>query len=312
MRIVVAVGGNALLPRGGRLDATVQLEQLGKAAPALGALAGEHQVVVVHGNGPQVGMLALESSVDGELSAPYPLDDLVAETQGMIGYWLQQAIGNHSGQPAVTLVSQTLVDAGDPAFSDPTKFIGPVYDQETAELLAARHGWAIRQDGAGWRRVVPSPAPVEVIETELAGHLLDLGATVVLAGGGGAPVVYRGDRLVGVEAVVDKDLVAALIAERLGADLFLVLTDVPAVMTGFGTPQQQPIGQTTPDALDDLDLPAGSMGPKVQAAVRFVRSCGRRAAIGSLDDLDDVVAGVTGTQVTPSPQGDPVIARSSR
>lgn len=297
MRIVVAVGGNALLPRGGRPDASVQRAQLAKVAPALGRLARDHQLVVVHGNGPQVGMLALESGADPALTSPYPLDDLVAETQGMIGYWLQQAIANESGRPAVTLISRTLVDRDDPAFAQPTKFIGPVYDQQTARRLAAEHGWTVRRDGRRWRRVVASPTPYEIIELDHARRLLESGATVVLAGGGGIPVVYCGDRLVGVEAVVDKDVVAGDIAEQLYADLFVVLTDVPAVMTGFGTADQRPLGVVGPEELAELDLPAGSMGPKVRAVTKFVRNSGRRAAIGALDELDAVVAGTAGTQI---------------
>lgn len=300
MRVVVAVGGNALLPRGARLDADVQLAQLGKAAPALGALARSNDVVIVHGNGPQVGMLAVESGTDGELSAPYPLDDLVAETQGMIGYWIQQAVANHSGKPAVTLVTQTLVDHDDPAFRDPTKFIGPGYDRDQAQRLAAEHGWTVKPDGDRWRRVVASPVPYEVVETELASRLLDVGTTVILAGGGGVPVVYRGDQLVGVEAVVDKDLAAAVVAERLDADLLVILTDVAAVMTGYGTAAEAPLADVTPDQLAELELPAGSMGPKVHAVVSFVRHTGRRAAIGSLAELDGVVRGTHGTQVAPA------------
>lgn len=310
MRIVLAIGGNALLPRGARIDASVQLQQLGAVAPALGALAREHQLVVVHGNGPQVGMLASESDADPGLTAPYPLDDLVAETQGMIGYWLQQAIANHSGQPAVTLISQTVVDRDDPAFRKPTKFIGPVYDRQTAERLAVEHGWTVRPDGDRWRRVVPSPMPYEIVETEIATRLLDLGATVVLAGGGGVPVVYQGDQLVGVEAVVDKDLAAATIAEQIYADLLVILTDVPAVMTGYGTPDQAAIGQVTPDVLDELEFPSGSMGPKVRAACNFVSTSGRRAAVGSLEDLERVVAGTAGTQVALRAAPDRTLVRS--
>lgn len=301
MRIVVAIGGNALLPRGGKLDAAVQLKQLAKAAPALGALARENELVIVHGNGPQVGMLAVESSADTGLSAPYPLDDLVAETQGMIGYWLQQAVANHSGRAAVTLISQTLVDHDDPAFENPTKFIGPVYDQQTAERLAAELHWSIGQDGAHWRRVVASPTPYEVVESVIAAKLLEIGTTVILAGGGGVPVIYQGDQLVGIEAVVDKDLAAAVVAEQICADLFVILTDVPAVMNGFGTAEATRIGTATPGDLESLVLPPGSMGPKVSAVVKFVRSSGRRAAIGSLDELEGVVAGTHGTQVTLAP-----------
>lgn len=300
MLVVLAVGGNALLPRGGRLDAQVQLDQLATIAPALGRLAGEHQLVVVHGNGPQVGLLAEESSTDAALSAPYPLDDLVAETQGMIGYWLQQTIVNGGGGPAVSLVSRTVVDALDPAFEDPTKFIGQGYDQEQAASLARAHGWEVRQDGAAWRRVVPSPVPRDVVELAAVELLVRNGITVVVAGGGGIPVVPTADGLIGVEAVVDKDLVAGLVAERLDADLFVVLTDVEGVMVGFGTPAQTALGRTTPDELDRLDLPAGSMGPKVRAVSAFVRSTGHRAAIGALEQLGEVVAGLRGTQVGPA------------
>lgn len=300
MRVVLAIGGNALLPRGGRLDASVQLDQLRRVGPALAELAQRHQLVVVHGNGPQVGMLALESSADGALSAAYPLDDLVAETQGMIGYWLQQTITTHGGGPAVTLVSQTVVDPDDPAFAAPTKFIGPTYDREQAQALAAQNGWDVRADGTAWRRVVPSPVPVDVVELHVVDRLLGHGVTVVVAGGGGIPVTRSEEGLAGVEAVVDKDLTAALVAERLGADLLVVATDVAAVMTGFGTTAQQPITHAAPDELDRLDLPAGSMGPKVRAASQFVAATGGRAVIGSLEHLGDLVAGTSGTQVGPS------------
>lgn len=297
MRVVLAVGGNALLPRGGRLDASVQLNQVRRIGPALARLAAEHELVVVHGNGPQVGMLALESSSDPALSVPYPLDDLVAETQGMIGYWLQQSIASHGGGPAVTIVSQTVVDPLDPAFENPTKFIGPAYDRGRAESLAAQNGWVVKADGGVWRRVVPSPRPRAVVELEVVDHLVRRGVTVVVAGGGGIPVTGSGETWTGVEAVVDKDLTAALIAERLGADLLVIATDVEAVIAGYGTPAAVPILSATPEDLDRLDLPAGSMGPKVEAAAAFVRNTGGRAVIGSLDDLETIVAGNAGTQV---------------
>lgn len=297
MRVVLAVGGNALLPRGGRLDASVQLNQVRRIGPALARLAAEHELVVVHGNGPQVGMLALESSSDPALSVPYPLDDLVAETQGMIGYWLQQSIASHGGGPAVTIVSQTVVDPLDPAFENPTKFIGPAYDRGRAESLAAQNGWVVKADGGVWRRVVPSPRPRAVVELDVVDHLVRRGVTVVVAGGGGIPVTGSGEAWTGVEAVVDKDLTAALIAERLGADLLVIATDVEAVIAGYGTPAAEPIRSATPEELDHLDLPAGSMGPKVEAAAGFVRNTGGRAVIGSLDDLETIVAGNAGTQV---------------
>jgi len=231
------------------------------------------------------------------LSRPYPLGDLVAETQGLIGYWLQQALGRHLDTPVVTIVTQTVVAADDPAFADPTKFVGSVYDEIEAKELAEEHGWTFSRDGDRWRRVVASPAPCRVVEVTTADELLRQGATVVLAGGGGIPVVEEDDGLQGVEAVVDKDLVAALVAKELGADLFLVLTDVAAVMHGFGTPHQRPLEDVSVTELQQQRFPSGSMGPKVAAVCDFVQATGRRAAIGSLDDTFAVFAGTAGTQV---------------
>ena len=298
MRIVIALGGNALLHRGERPDAAPQLEQVAKAAAPIAALAREHEVVIVHGNGPQVGLLALESAADESLSRPYPLGDLVAETQGLIGYWLQQAISRTVTAPVVTLVSQTVVDANDAAFAVPTKFVGSVYDELEAKTLATEHYWTFARDGEAWRRVVASPAPVRVVETATAELLLRNGVTVVLAGGGGIPVVQGSRGLEGIEAVIDKDLVAALVAQELHADLFVVLTDVPAVMVDFGTPDQRPLTDVTPSELDQHVFPAGSMGPKIEAVCRFVTMTGNRAAVGSLDEVAAVIAGTSGTQVT--------------
>jgi carbamate kinase len=300
VRVVVALGGNALLRRGERPDAAPQLDQVARVAGPLAALAAEHEVVLVHGNGPQVGLLALESAADTSLSRPYPLGDLVAETQGLIGYWLQQAIGRALRSPAVTLVTQTVVDATDTAFADPTKFVGSVYDEAESRTLATEHGWTFARDGQHWRRVVASPTPVRVVEIATADLLLHSGVTVVLGGGGGVPVVEGERGLEGVEAVVDKDLVAALVAEELHADLLLVLTDVSAVMADFGTPQQRPLGEISPYELAGPAFPSGSMGPKVVAVCQFVRATGGRAAIGSLDDVAGVFAGTSGTQVRPA------------
>lgn len=298
MRVVVALGGNALLPRGEVPDAAAQVARVSRAAPALARVAAEHEVVLVHGNGPQVGMLALETAADAALSRPYPFSELVAETQGLIGYWLQQGLVNAGlTTPVVTLVTQTLVAADDPAFADPTKFVGSVYDEARAHELAAREGWTVRPDGAGWRRVVASPLPTDVLEVDTARLLLEHGTTVVLAGGGGVPVVEGVHGLTGVDAVVDKDFVAALVATRLGADALVLLTDVPAVMTGWGTPGQRALGEVRAADLVLDDFPAGSMGPKVAAAAGFVTGTGARAAIGSLDDAAAVVAGTAGTQV---------------
>jgi carbamate kinase len=299
LRIVVALGGNALLRRGERPDAAIQIEHVAQAAPALAKAAADHDVVLVHGNGPQVGMLALESGADASLSRPYALSDLVAETQGMIGYWLQQGLANAGlPGPVVTLVTQTVVDPADPAFRNRTKFVGSLYTEDEARDLARANGWTVRQDGTGWRRVVASPAPQRIVEIDVTEVLLRSGVTVVLAGGGGVPVIEGPQGLEGVDAVVDKDLTAALVAELLDADLLAILTDVPAVLTGYGTPAQKPLRDVTVAQLEALDFPAGSMGPKVEAACRFARHTGRRAAIGSLDDAAHVIDGTSGTQIT--------------
>ncbi|WP_148616319.1 carbamate kinase [Nocardioides rubriscoriae] len=304
MRVVVALGGNALLRRGDKPDSALQVEHVAQAAPALAAIAAEHELVLVHGNGPQVGMLALESASDPSLSEPYPFSELVAETQGLIGYWVQQALTNAGlATPVVTLVTQTVVDPDDPAFERPTKFVGPSYDESTARDHAGRRGWTVRLDGTRWRRVVASPLPVRVAEIETARILVERGTTVVLAGGGGVPVVAGPHGLHGVDAVVDKDHVAALVATELRADLLVMLTDVDAVMTDFGTLEQQPIHHVSAAHLRTESFPDGSMGPKVTAACAFVSDTGGRAAIGSLRQATEVVAGTAGTQVGAVPAG---------
>ncbi|TRW43630.1 carbamate kinase [Georgenia yuyongxinii] len=301
MRIVVALGGNALLQRGDKPDADIQIANVETAVKALAPLAEEHEVVITHGNGPQVGVLALQSANDPNLSTPYPFDTLGAQTQGMIGYWLLQALQNNlPGRHVAALVNQTLVLAGDPAFKNPTKFVGEVYNEEQAEKLTAERGWVMKADGPYFRRVVGSPKPQRVIETRLIRTMLSAGAVVVCAGGGGVPVIRNEfGKLQGVEAVIDKDLTAAVLAEALEADVLMVLTDVPAVMADYGTPQQREITRSTPGALRDLGLPAGSMGPKVEAACRFVELTGDMAAIGRLQDARDIIAGKAGTIVTP-------------
>lgn len=299
MRLVLALGGNALLRRGERPDSAIQLHHVAQAAPALAALAAEHEVVLVHGNGPQVGMLALQSAADPSLSRPYEFSDLVAQTQGLIGYWLQQGLANAGlRRPVVTLVTQTVVDANDPAFAQKTKFVGSVLTEDRAHELARANGWSVARDGPGWRRVVASPLPQRIVELGVAQQLLAAGVTVVLAGGAGVPVVEGPDGLVGVDAVVDKDFTAALVAELVGADVLVMLTDVAAVLKDYGTPDEGPLGAITSADLSALTFPAGSMGPKVAAACRFVDRTGGRAAIGSLDAAAGVVAGTAGTQVT--------------
>ena len=303
MLIVAALGGNALLQRGQIPDADIQQKHVVAAVEALAPIARQHDLVITHGNGPQVGLLALESARDPALSHPYPFDVLGAQTQGMIGYWLLQALQNAlPGQPVVSMVTQTLVAAGDPAFNEPTKFVGPVYDEDQARRLGRQWGWDVRRDGAAWRRVVPSPEPELVVEMPQIRTLVADGAIVVCAGGGGIPVVRRADgALGGVEAVVDKDLTAALLGKGLGADALLLLTDVPAVQIGYATPAARSIGHTTVDALRHQQFPSGSMGPKVEAACRFVDWTGNMAAIGKLEDAVALVAGTKGTFVQASP-----------
>jgi carbamate kinase len=299
MRIVIALGGNALLRRGERPDAAIQLAHLARAAPGLAKVATENEVILVHGNGPQVGLLSLESSSDSSLSHPYPLSDLVAETQGLIGYWIQQALTNAGlGDPVVTLVTQTVVDSADPAFQDPTKFVGGGYPETEARSLATANDWAVRQDGDEWRRVVASPMPTRIPELDAAEILLRHGMTVVLGGGGGVPVIDGASGLSGVDAVVDKDFTAGLIATQLHAEKLILLTDVSAVMSDYGTPQEKPLHDVQVADLVALNFPAGSMGPKVAAVCQFVAATHGRAAIGSLDNVADVVAGSSGTQVT--------------
>ncbi|GAB2472961.1 carbamate kinase [Streptosporangium sandarakinum] len=302
MRVLVALGGNALLRRGQRPDADVQRENVRLAAASLARLAVEHELIVTHGNGPQVGVLALESAHDPNLSRPYPLDTIGAETQGMIGYWLLQALQNAlPGRQVASLINQTLVSAVDPAFDDPTKFVGQVYEKEEAEKLAAEYGWIVKRDGVHWRRVVPSPAPQRVVETRLIRRLVRDGVLTICAGGGGVPVIRNEvGQLQGIEAVVDKDLTASVLAEALEADVFMSLTDVPRVARHFGTPRQEEIGHTTPHELRAEHFPAGSMGPKVEAVARFVETTGDMAAIGRLEDAALILEGKAGTIVTPN------------
>ena len=304
MRIVVALGGNALLRRGQPMTAEVQRENVRVAAEQLAPVAEANELVISHGNGPQVGLLALQGAAYHEVEA-YPLDVLGAQTEGMIGYLIEQELGNllPFERPFASILTMVEVDPADPAFTDPTKFIGPVYEREEAERLAAEKGWAIKPDGDKWRRVVASPEPRQIFQIKPIRWLLEHGAVVVCTGGGGIPTMYEPGtrRLIGAEVVVDKDRASALLAEQLGADLFVMATDVEAVFTGWGTPEQAAISTTTPDELSKQVLPAGSMGPKAEAAAQFVRKTGKRAAIGTLAQLREVVGGTKGTQVVPEP-----------
>jgi carbamate kinase len=297
-RRLVALGGNALLRRGETPDAATQQARVEETAPALAELASEHRLVLTHGNGPQVGLLALQAAAYREV-APYPLDLLGAESEGMIGYVLERALRNAlSGSSVVTLLTQVVVRADDPAFTRPTKPIGPEYGREEASRLAQERGWTVAPDVGGYRRVVASPEPRGIVELDTIELLLGAGITVICAGGGGIPVAASaGGSLVGIEAVIDKDLTAALLAERLGVAQLLLLTDVPAVELDWGTPQAQPIHRTTPQELRRIDFAPGSIGPKVEAACRFVERTGGTAAIGSLDQAAAVARGDVGTQV---------------
>jgi carbamate kinase len=303
MRIVIALGGNALLKRGEPMTAGHQRANVRVAAGALARVAADHELVISHGNGPQVGLLALQGAAYKDVEA-YPLDVLGAETQGMIGYLVEQEVGNllPMDRPLATVLTMVEVDPDDPAFGDPTKFVGPIYDEAQANALAVDKGWVVKPDGPHWRRVVPSPRPQRIFEIRPMRWLLEQGAVVICAGGGGIPTMYAPGaerQLVGVEAVIDKDLASSLLARELGADLYVMATDVDGVYLDWGTPTQSRIDRATPPELDAMDLPAGSMGPKVAAATEFVTATGKRAAIGSLDQIDGLVDGSAGTQVVP-------------
>lgn len=301
MRIVIALGGNALLRRGEPLTADNQRANIRVAAERIASVVPGNEIVIAHGNGPQVGLLALQAAAYQDVR-PYPLDVLGAQTEAMIGYVIEQELGNvlPVEQHIATLLTMVRVDPEDPAFQHPTKFIGPVYLKDEAEQLAAENGWTVRPDGSAYRRVVPSPEPQHIYEIPSIRALVEAGTIVVCAGGGGIPTVLEPGRVLrGVEAVVDKDLAAALLARELEADLLVIATDVDGVYADWGAPGQRRLAHTTPSELARLSFPAGSMGPKVEAVSRFVTATGRPAAVGSLHDIVDVVGGVAGTRVEP-------------
>ncbi|WP_054178157.1 carbamate kinase [Trabulsiella odontotermitis] len=295
--LVVALGGNALLKRGEPLEADIQRKNIELAAKIIARLTQNWRVVLVHGNGPQVGLLALQNSAYEKVT-PYPLDILGAESQGMIGYMLQQALKNQLPQREISvLLTQVEVDANDPAFSNPTKYIGPVYDREQADALKAEKGWVFKADGPYFRRVVPSPQPQRIVERDAISALIARDHLVICNGGGGVPVVEQADGYRGIEAVIDKDLSAALLARQLNADALLILTDADAVYLDWGKPTQRPLTQVTPELLSTLSFDAGSMGPKVAACRHFVVQCNGIAGIGSLADGQDILAGEKGTLI---------------
>ena len=312
MRIVVALGGNALLKRGEPMTDTVQRANVKVAAEALAPIAKQHQLVISHGNGPQVGLLALQGAAytPDEASS---LDVLGAQTEGSIGYMIEQELGNllPFEVPFATLLTMVEVDPDDPGFANPTKFVGPVYEKADADRLRKEKGWVFKEDGKKWRRVVPSPIPKRIFEIRPIKWLLEKGVIVTCAGGGGIPTMYQkgADRkLVGVEAVIDKDLCSELLARELDADLFVMLTDAEAVYLDWGKSTQRAIRQATPAALSGVGFAAGSMGPKVDAACRFAQATGNKAAIGALADLGKIIAGEAGTTI--SAQGDGIVFAS--
>jgi carbamate kinase len=300
MRIVAALGGNALLQRGQPLTHENQRANVRRAAAALAPLCtAGHEVVITHGNGPQVGLLALQAAA-GPRDAQQPLDVLNAESEGMLGYLIAQELRNAlpQGREVVSILSQVVVEADDPAFGQPTKPIGPVYSEAEAQRMSDERGWAIVQDGEGWRRAVPSPEPVAVLETDAIARLVPLGFIVICVGGGGIPVVRHADgRLDGIEAVIDKDRASGLLARELGASQLLLLTDVDAVYLGWRTAEQRAVASAGPDDLDPSVFEAGTMRPKVSAATSFVRETGHRAAIGRIEDVSGLIAGTAGTQI---------------
>ena len=305
MRIVVALGGNALLKRGEPMTAQNQSANIRLAAEQLAKVKPKNELIISHGNGPQVGLLALQHAAyyaqDSKIE-PYPLDVLVSQTVGMIGYMLQQELTNLlPTTPTQTLVTQVIVDEHDPAFSKPSKPIGQVYTQAEAEKLAAEKGWTVMPDGQYYRRAVPSPKPQDVTGINAVKALLAQDHIVICGGGGGVPCVKNAQgQLTGVEAVVDKDLATAVIANHLDADLFIIATDVNAACVNFQKEGERKIAKANPAALEALsaEFAAGSMGPKVQAVINFVKATGKDAAIGSLSDIEDIVAGKAGTRVS--------------
>ncbi|MDJ0648639.1 MAG: carbamate kinase [Xenococcaceae cyanobacterium MO_188.B19] len=296
MLVVIALGGNALIKRGQPPEVEIQRQNIRLAAQAIAEIAREHRVVVTHGNGPQVGLLAMQAESYKQVK-PYPLDVLDAETEGAIGYLIEQELCNQlPDKQIVTLLTQIEVDPCDPALALPIKPIGAVYSETEAKQLAKDRGWAIAPDGKGYRRVVPSPEPRRILELPTIKLLVKVGALVVCAGGGGIPVIVTpAGSIRGVEAVIDKDLATALLATELQADALLLLTDVDAVYTNWNTPEAKPISRTTPQQLRNYSFAPGSMQPKVEAACRFVETTGNMSGIGKLEDAAEILKGDRGT-----------------
>jgi carbamate kinase len=304
VRILIALGGNALLKRGQTLSAETQERNVAAACAVLAReIVAGHQLIITHGDGPQVGLLALQSAA-GPRASVMPLDVLGAESEGWIGHSIELALRNAlpEGAKIVTLLTQTLVDSADLAFQHPSKPIGPIYDEATAQLLARQNHWRVKPDGASWRRVVASPTPIAILELDAIKALLQAEITVICGGGGGIPVIrLTGKKLAGIEAVIDKDATSALLAEQLNADLFIMLTDVEGVYLDFGKPNARVITQSNPDEMHSYGaaFAAGSIGPKAAAACAFVKASGKRSVIGAMPALHQLIAGTAGTTVLP-------------
>jgi len=307
MLILVALGGNALLRRGEPMTAQNMRANVRVACEALAPIARNHQLVVGHGNGPQVGLLALQGAAYAKVET-YPLDVLGAQTEGSIGYMIEQELGNllPFERPFATLLTMIEVDPADAAFKNPTKFIGPVYEKADADRLAKEKAWVFKQDGDKWRRVVASPEPKRIFELRPIKWLLEHNTIVIAAGGGGIPTMYEPGtprKLSGIECVIDKDLASELLARELNADLFVMLTDADAVYVDWGKPTQKAVRRASPAAVSAMSFAAGSMGPKVSAACRFAVATGKRSAIGALADLGKIIAGEAGTTFSNSEKG---------
>lgn len=305
MRIVVALGGNALLRRGEPLTAENQKENIKIACGQIAKICPNNELIIAHGNGPQVGLLALQGAAYKDVPT-YPLDVLGAETVGMIGYMIQQEMSNLISKetPITTVLTQVEVDVNDPAFATPTKPIGPVYEKAEAEALAKEKGWAIAPDGDKYRRVVASPLPKQILELRQIKWLIEKGSIVICAGGGGIPTRFdKEGHLIGVEAVIDKDLCSALLAEKVDADVLIIATDVSATFVDWGKPTQKAISLASPKALEDIGFAAGSMGPKVRAAINFVKNTGKDAVIGSLAGILAISEGKAGTRISAKANG---------
>lgn len=299
--LVVAVGGNALLQRGELMSCENQKKSIESTAQSLAKLHEKYRLVIVHGNGPQVGLLALQN-LSYKDCPPYPLDVLGAETQGMVGYLMQQGIKKELPNKAVTtLVTQVMVDASDPAIADPSKFIGPIYDKETAHKLAEQYNWTVKADGDYWRRVVPSPAPAKIMESDAIKTLLEKDHIVICGGGGGAPIIKNGPDIEGFEAVIDKDATAALLAKEIGAAELLILTDGSHVCVNWGLPTERKLTDVTVNEMKGYEFAAGSMGPKVDACCDFAEQTGGTGNIGDLYQAIDVMNRTTGTRIYPQP-----------